>query len=101
MVESAPRYDPKIYDLIRALDDREQPIAETCRRIGAAASELRLPRPSYVHLRRLVHLERDHQDAIREVIDDVVYRAVAGLRINAYEVADQVGRIRRERDARS
>lgn len=90
MVPLAPRYDPRIDVLLRKLDDRDEPIAETCRRIGAGAARLGLFRPSYPHLRRLILAERERQDAIREVVDDVLERAILGLRIDPYELADRV-----------
>ena len=52
MVESAPRYDPRILEAVRALDDRGEPMAEIARRVGRVAAEFGLPKPSYVHLRR-------------------------------------------------
>lgn len=97
MVALAPRYHPKLYELVRNLDDRGQPIAEVTRRVGAAAVEIGLFRPSYSHLRRVIHREREYADEIRAVIEDVAYRAVAGLRIDAYEVADRVHDARRKR----
>lgn len=90
MVPLAPRYDPRIAALLRKLDDREVPIAEVCRRVGSGAARLGLFRPSYSHLRRLILVERDHQDAIRAIAEDVLERTVLGLRVNPYDVADRV-----------
>lgn len=95
MVPLAPRYDPRITDLLRKLDDRDEPIAEVCRRVGAGAAQLGLFKPSYPHLRRLILIERERQDAIREVVDDVLESALLGLRVHPYELADRV------RDART
>lgn len=50
--------DPRIHDLIRALDRNEQPAAATWRLVAAAAERLGVPRPSYGHVRRLVRVER-------------------------------------------
>lgn len=55
----APRYDPRILVALRALDDPTVPIAETWRRVAAAAERHGLLRPSYVHLRRLLHRDRE------------------------------------------
>ena len=38
------------------------PAAETCRRVGAAAEELGLMRPSYGHVRRIVRVERRRRE---------------------------------------
>lgn len=97
MVPLAPRYDPRIYELVRRLDERSEPIAEISRRVGTAAVANGLIRPSYSHLRRVIHAERDYADAIGALIEDVAYRAVAGLRIDAYEVADRVQEARARR----
>jgi hypothetical protein len=102
MVPCAPRYDPRILVLVDALDDRGQPMAETCRRVGAAAVRLGLPRPSYVHLRRLIRARRDETDlnrrrreALFEIAADVARDVTLGLRVNAYEVAERVQEARR------
>jgi hypothetical protein len=96
-VRFAPRYDRRILELVCALDDRSRPIAELNRRVGVAAEALGLMRPSYVHLRRIVLAERDRQDAerarreaIRAVVADSVSRAVLGLRVDAYDVANRL-----------
>ncbi|MGH3104223.1 MAG: hypothetical protein ACRDN6_09040 [Gaiellaceae bacterium] len=96
-VRSAPRYDGRILDALRALDDRNEPIAEISRRVGEAAERLGLVRPSYVHLRRLIKNERARRDAVREVVDDVLDRSLLGLRVDAYEVADRLREARKPR----
>jgi len=58
MPAAAPRYDQRLLDAIRRVDDDTEPIAETCRRVGEVATALGLPRPSYVHVRRIVRMER-------------------------------------------
>jgi hypothetical protein len=78
VVPLAPRYDQRIVDAVAALDDRRVPIAEVCRRVGAAAERMDLFRPSYVHIRRLVHAHRIRQDEIRELVVDVVGDLLAG-----------------------
>jgi hypothetical protein len=97
MVPLAPRYDAKIAALVRKLDDRGEPIAETCRRVGSGATQLGLFRPSYSHLRRLILVEREYQDAIREVVDDVLESALFGLRLHPYELSGRVREARRLR----
>jgi len=54
----APRIDSRLVAALERLDDRGVPIAETYRRLGRVARELRLFRPSYEQVRRLVHLAR-------------------------------------------
>lgn len=99
MVRSAPRYDPRIDRLVVELDDPGQPMAETCRRVAAAAEELGLTRPSPVHLRTLVRAERDWKEAerarredLRELAEDVAGDLVSGRVPNVYHVADRIDR---------
>ena len=54
----APRIGPRLLAAIVRLDDPRRPIAETCRRVGAEANRLGLPRPSYQRVRELVHQAR-------------------------------------------
>jgi hypothetical protein len=79
------------------LDDGTTPIAETCRRVGELAWSLGLARPSYVHLRRIVHAERVRKDALRArrealraIIDDVVEDVLRHRPIDAYEIAERL-----------
>src|SRR5262245_16023363 len=72
MGDSAPRYDQRLVDAITRFDDRRVPIAETCRRLADHAEALGLPRPSYVHLRRLIVEQRLCQDERRELALDAV-----------------------------
>lgn len=81
MIHAAPRYDPRLVQALRWLDDRSVPIAETCRRIGVVAETLGVPRPSYVHLRRLVQAERARADDRAEVLDEMSRALFAGTRI--------------------
>jgi hypothetical protein len=97
VVEIAPRYDGRIIEAVRALDDRGEPMAETARRVGAAAAELGLPKPSYVHLRRLIVAHRDEQDAerarraeIRRILGDAYLDLYRGRVVDAYELADRI-----------
>ena len=57
-------------------------MAETWRRVGAAAAELGLLRPSYQHVRRIVRVERRRQELRREarkVLAGAVSTSAAGL----------------------
>jgi hypothetical protein len=95
VIPLAPRYDDRIIDLLRKLDDRREPMAEVCRRVGAAAERDGLFRPSYSHLRRFIHAKRARDDDLRELRQDVAYRMLVGLRVNAYDIAsrfDEAGR---------
>ena len=93
----APRYDRRIIDALRALDDRSVSIAEVNRRVGARVARRGITRPSYVHLRRLVHMHRLWQDAqrllraeLRAITADVARRLLLGLRVDAYDVGGRV-----------
>jgi predicted NAD-dependent protein-ADP-ribosyltransferase YbiA (DUF1768 family) len=101
-VRAAPRYDPRLVDAIRALDEPGESIAQLWRRVGAVADVLRLTRPSYVHLRRLVHVERalrrderERRAAIRRILLDAGGRVLVGRFVDAYEVAEAVDDVRR------
>jgi hypothetical protein len=81
------------------VDDPGQPMAETCRRVGEIAEAMGVPRPSYVHLRRYLvverarqDLERSRRDAVRAVLADSALRLSMGRFVNAYEVADRIER---------
>ena len=50
--------DPRVAALVAELDSPEEPMAQTWRRVGAAAERLGIKRPSYQHVRRLVRIER-------------------------------------------
>ncbi len=54
----APRLHPALHEALVALDDPDVPIAETYRRLAAFARGRRLFRPSYEHVRRLIHAIR-------------------------------------------
>jgi hypothetical protein len=101
VAHAAPRYDGRILDALRALDDRAEPIAEICRRVATVAEAFGLPRPSYVHMRRLIHAQRLDDDelrarraAVRRVLLDAGGRVLVGRFVNAYEVADRIATIR-------
>jgi len=97
MVEIAPRYDPRILEAVRALDDRAESIAEISRRVGVAAAQLGLPKPSYVHLRRRIVAHREEEDAerarrdeIREILYDAYYDFMRSRVVDAYDVAERI-----------
>ena len=97
MVPLAPRYDPRVIETVRALDDRREPIAEINRRVGVAVVKLGLIKPSYVHIRRLVLAERERQDAdrrrreaVREVVADITAKVLAGRVPTVYEILDRL-----------
>jgi len=97
VVQIAPRYDPQILLAVRALDDRAEPMAEISRRVGATAAELGLPKPSYVHLRRLIVAHREEEDAerrrreeIRRILGEAYLDLHRGRVVNAYDVADRI-----------
>ena len=75
MTAAAPRYDERLLRAIRRLDDESLPIAEVCRRVGDRAERLGVPRPSYVHVRRIVLSERERARELREIRNE----ALAGL----------------------
>ena len=101
MVRLAPRYDPRLLEALWRVDDRGVPIAEVCRRLGSAADELGLTRPSYVHVRRLVVALREWQDEevekraeLRALAIEVGTNAALSRWVNAYEVAARAAEIR-------
>ena len=79
MPASAPRYHPRLLRAIRRLDDESLSIAEVCRRVGAAAEEIGVPRPSYVHVRRIVLSERARAAELREIRNEALVGLVARL----------------------
>lgn len=101
MTRSAPRYPAQLLDAIARLDDRNVSIAEVCRRVADRAGELGLTRPSYVHLRRLVHASRERRAAIRELRDEVLGDAMSGRVTNPLWLAREIRELppgtRRER----
>jgi hypothetical protein len=90
VAHSAPRYSPALLDAIGRLDSDGVLIAEVCRRIGDHADELGLTRPSYVHLRRLVHAARDRRAAIADLRREILADASAGRVTNPLWLADRV-----------
>jgi hypothetical protein len=97
VVEIAPRYDGRILDAVRALDDRTESMAEISRRVGVAAAQLGLPKPSYVHVRRYIVAHREEEDAerarrdeIRKILWEAYHDFLQSRVVDAYEVADRI-----------
>ena len=90
MAAFAPRYDRRIVEAIRRLDDADEPIAETCRRVGELAWQLGLPRPSYVHLRRLVRAERKRRAEVRAIVDDFASDILSARFVDPYEITGRL-----------
>jgi hypothetical protein len=97
MVEIAPRYDSQILDAMRALDDRAESMAEISRRVGTAAAQLGLPKPSYVHMRRHIVAHREDEDAERarreeilRILGEAYLDMYRGRVVNAYVIADRI-----------
>ena len=97
MVEIAPRYDRRILEAVRALDDRTESMAGISRRVGVAAAQLGLPKPSYVHLRRYIvahrleaDAERARRDEIRRILYDAHLDFMQSRVVDAYEVAERI-----------
>jgi hypothetical protein len=67
-----------IRELVAVLDRNDQPIAETCRRVGDAAVAAGLPRPSYANVRRLALAQRGRVGRIRAARTDLVADLAAG-----------------------
>ncbi len=76
MLRFAPRIPDRLAKTLVRLDDRNVPIAETCRRLGAEADRLGLTRPSYERVRELVHLERSIRrgPSTTSVLVDIAWR---------------------------
>lgn len=73
---AVPCHDPRLHALVVGLHDVDTPAAETWRRVGEAAVELGLPRPSYHTVRELVRDEEARRRAQANVRGAVV--GVAG-----------------------
>jgi hypothetical protein len=77
VVSIAPRFDARLIAALARLDRRDQPIAETNRRLGVAAESLGVPRPSYEQVRTLVLAlrRRGRRDpGVGELLYDFVYQ---------------------------
>jgi hypothetical protein len=97
VVEIAPRYDRRILEAVQALDDRTESMAEVSRRVGVAAAQLGLPKPSYVHVRRYIvahraeeDAERARRDEIRQILYDAYDDFMRSRVVDAYDIAERI-----------
>ncbi|HEU6444305.1 MAG TPA: hypothetical protein VFL61_04535 [Gaiellaceae bacterium] len=76
MLTIAPRISPRLLEAMVRFDKTTEPIAETCRLVGAEAERLGLPRPSYERIRELVHEARRIRrgPSTASVLLDVAFR---------------------------
>ncbi len=72
-------------------------MAEISRRVGVAAAQLGLPKPSYVHLRRVIVAHREEEDAerarreeIRRILYDAYYDVMRSRVVDAYDIAERI-----------
>jgi hypothetical protein len=72
----APRISPRLRAEIERLAETSLPAADITRAVGAKAEQLRLNRPSYEQVRRLVveHRNRPRYPSTTEVLLDVAFR---------------------------
>ena len=97
MVAIAPRYPELLIRMIEALDDDEMPLAELARRVGAAAQENGLIRPSTVHVRAVaaeLRLIREEENAARHAAWEEITGRLPYAIGNAYEAAAAADRAR-------
>ena len=87
MPASAPRYDRRLVRAIRRLDDETLPIAEVWRQVGEAAGRLGVPRPSYVHVRRIVVSERERAAQLREIRNEALVGLVSRMAPDPVDLA--------------
>jgi hypothetical protein len=86
---AVPSNDPRIRDLVVALDRDDVSMAETWRAVGEAAWKLGLRRPGYHVVRELVHTERRRRSAhaaTRKAALDAVL-AVGSSRVVDFPIA--------------
>jgi hypothetical protein len=76
----APRLDPRLHRALVQLDDPSMPIAETYRRLAGRARQLHLFRPSYEHVRRLIHIVRRVRELRRKATPRVLFEVLYNLR---------------------
>ena len=69
---------PRLFKLVRTLDQDGIPIAETWRAVGAAFDKLGLTRPGYGLVRRVVRLER-YRRRVRAETGAALRRAASGV----------------------
>ena len=99
MVTIAPRYSETLIRIVEALDDDQISLAELARRVGDAATENGLIRPSPVHLRAVaaeLRLRRLEDREARQAAFEEMTRLLPYAFGNAYE-AEAAARRARER----
>jgi hypothetical protein len=104
MPASAPRYPERLLALIEILDDESLSLAEVARRVGAAAERAKLVRPSPVHVRRLVALQRDlrrDEREIRQAAVDALVDLTVGRSPNPFAIVEKVDRARERVEERA
>lgn len=76
----APRLDPRLHAVLACVDDPDRPIAEAYRRLAREARAMHLFRPSYEHVRRLIHAlrrlrsrRRSRRASTAQVLFEVAY----------------------------
>ena len=77
MVPIAPRLSHRLIAEIARLDDERVPIAETWRRVRAAAYRMGLPEPSYERVRTIVKDQRRlraRRPTTAAIVLDVMFR---------------------------
>jgi hypothetical protein len=79
VTRSAPRISPRLVEAVARLDDGKMPVAELCRRVGATADALGLPRPSYEQVRVLARTAR-RWAAVNPTTAEVLVDVASGVR---------------------
>jgi hypothetical protein len=104
MPPAAPRYPEKLLALIEGLDDESLSLAEVARRVGAAAERAHMIRPSPVHVRRLVALQRElrrDEREVRQAAVDALVDLTVGRNPNPFAVVEKVDRARERVEERA
>jgi hypothetical protein len=103
VVAIAPRYPELLVRIVEALDDDVISLAELARRVGAAAEENGLIRPSVVHVRAVaaeLRLIREEEREARRAAWEEMTRRLPYAIGNAYEAAAAADRARERVRAR-
>lgn len=80
MYAAGPRLDQRLLEGLSELDDPDEPIAETYRRLRGLAAEMDVPRPSYERVRRhltRVRLARSPRDDARKLALELAFNTRA------------------------
>ena len=91
----APRYPDELYALLERIDDERLTLAEVARRVGDAAQQAGMTRPSPVHVRRLIAELRRLREDDREIRRAALEAALGGITYRAphpYEVEEAAAR---------